>query len=292
MIHIGNRAKKNHIPIRHFSDPSAGSVFSENFSIRKLQEILQDQNMVQDFHRHDFFYLLALQTGSGTHEIDFIPYLISDYALFIVRPGQVHALTLNSGTGGYLVQFSSGYINAHTDALKQLSAQASRINHYHLQPEQGKQIIQLLDHTHQESKTKKANFELVIRANLGILLVTLLRQNETNQGYGHYTQERLEKFLDLLENNICSHKQVSQYAGLLNISAYQLNAITKNLLGKTSSALINEQLVLEAKRCLLATANQINQTAYYLGFDDVSYFIRFFKKHTGYTPEAFRQNFS
>lgn len=71
---------------------------------------------------------------------------------------------------------------------------------------------------------------------------------------------------------------------------YQLNSIAKSMLGKTCSALINAHMILEAKRNLLATANQINQIASHLGYEDVSYFIRFFKKHTGYSPEQFRQN--
>ncbi|HRW99910.1 MAG TPA: AraC family transcriptional regulator [Cyclobacteriaceae bacterium] len=50
-------------------------------------------------------------------------------------------------------------------------------------------------------------------------------------------------------------------------------------------------MLLEAKRYLLATSNQVNQIAFQLGYEDVSYFIRFFKKLTGNTPEAFRKNF-
>jgi AraC family transcriptional regulator, transcriptional activator of pobA len=42
---------------------------------------------------------------------------------------------------------------------------------------------------------------------------------------------------------------------------------------------------------LLATPNQIKDVADHLGYEDVSYFIRFFKKHTGHSPEAFRRNF-
>ncbi|WP_409994868.1 helix-turn-helix domain-containing protein [Chitinophaga pinensis] len=49
-------------------------------------------------------------------------------------------------------------------------------------------------------------------------------------------------------------------------------------------------MILEARRQLRATTEQINNIAFRLGYEDVSYFIRFFKKHTGYTPDAFRQN--
>ena len=82
-----------------------------------------------------------------------------------------------------------------------------------------------------------------------------------------------------------------EYASLLHLTPYQLNAITKETLGKTCSQVINERVIIEGKRYLLATADQVNQIADHLGYEDISYFIRFFKKHTGYSPQAFRENF-
>ena len=76
----------------------------------------------------------------------------------------------------------------------------------------------------------------------------------------------------------------------MNLSPYQLNEITKSAVGKTASELINDHIILEAKRYLLATPNQIKDIADMLGYEDVSYFIRFFKKHTGHSPESFRRN--
>ncbi|HRI26073.1 MAG TPA: AraC family transcriptional regulator, partial [Ferruginibacter sp.] len=102
---------------------------------------------------------------------------------------------------------------------------------------------------------------------------------------------RFEELLRLLETNISSKKNVSDYTALLNLSAYQLNSITKASVGKTVSELINEQIILEAKRYLLATSNQVKDIADQLGYEDPSYFIRFFKKQTGSSPEAFRNNF-
>ena len=77
----------------------------------------------------------------------------------------------------------------------------------------------------------------------------------------------------------------------MNLSSYQLNGITKTTVGKTASALIDEYILLEAKRYLLATASQVKEIADHLGYEDPSYFIRFFKKHTGLSPDAFRKNF-
>lgn len=94
----------------------------------------------------------------------------------------------------------------------------------------------------------------------------------------------------MLERDFASRKQASQYADLLNLTAYQLNSITKKTLGKTCSEVINDHIILEAKRLLIATSNQVNQIADQLGYEDPSYFIRFFKKHTGISPDAFRNH--
>jgi YesN/AraC family two-component response regulator len=133
----------------------------------------------------------------------------------------------------------------------------------------------------------------MIKANLTILLTKLARENacaKTGQDRTHL-QERLDQFRSLLAKHVVNYKQPSDYAEMLNISPYQLNAITKTTLGKTTSEAITDYIILESKRHLLGTSNQVNQVASLLGYEDVSYFIRYFKKHTGLSPEAFRQNF-
>jgi AraC-like DNA-binding protein len=156
-------------------------------------------------------------------------------------------------------------------------------------------LFSKLTYIHQEFAEKQEGYLEVIKASLGIFLIELVRQRQlAEQPTGKqrlYEQERLDELLELIETNIFKHKQVSDYAGLLNLSPYQLNAITKATTGKTCSELINEHVILETKRYLLSTSNQIAQIADLLGYEDISYFIRFFKKHTGYTPESFRQLF-
>lgn len=287
----GNKTK--HIPIRHITGPSKESDSAENFNIRKIGELLQNQPMIQESHRHDFFYMLALKMGSGHHNIDFVPYTIKDYLIFFMRPGQVHSLVLETNSKGYLIQFSNDFYAPQDHQAKQYLRSASNINYYPLNAESYQNITNLLDYIHQEYDTKQQNYEAVIKANMSILFIELIRQKNlcSSAKQNHYAQERLEEFLALLETHIFSHKKVSQYAELLNLSVYQLNTITKTMLDKTASELIIEQIILEAKRHLLATGNQINQIAHHMNYEDVSYFIRFFKKHTGHSPEAFRHNF-
>lgn len=132
----------------------------------------------------------------------------------------------------------------------------------------------------------------IVRAYLGAFLADLVLRAPTDEkasGANSYAQERLEELLELIETHVYDTKEVAAYAELMHLSTFQLNAIAKAGTGRTCSELITDQVILEAKRYLLATTDQVTQVADRLGYDDVSYFIRFFKKHTGHTPEGFRQ---
>lgn len=281
------------IPIRKFSAHHELAA-SENLTIRKVKALLNGKDFIQELHRHDFFFLLALENGKGDHEIDFTPYKVTNNSIFLLRPGQVHQLALKAGCMGYLVSFKTDFFSSLDRSLNQLLRKASARNFCQLDAARFKKMLAALDAIFNEYSEKQENYQEVIKANLQIFFLELLRQrrnvSSSSKKENTYRQERLEEFLELLESHIHTHKQVQQYADMLNLSVYQLNSITKVTLSKTPSELIDEQTVLEAKRQLIATSNQVSQIADHLGYSDVSYFIRFFKKHTGFSPEAFRSN--
>jgi AraC-like DNA-binding protein len=281
------------IPVRHISTTPEGENTAVSFNIRKVEDVLKGKDMTQELHRHDFFYVLVLRKGAGIHEIDFTSYEIADDTVFFIRPGQVHQLTLKAGSTGYLMAFNRDFYYTHDHASSQLLRKAGNVNLYQLDGIGIKKLLSILNYIWDEYTSQKEGYREVIKANLGILFIELVRQNtQTVPGkFDSHAAQRLQDFMELLEKHIYTSKQVSQYAGMLNLSSYQLNAITKEMLGKTGSEVINEYIILESKRYLLATSSQVNQIAYQLGYEDVSYFIRFFKKHTGHSPEAFRANF-
>ena len=283
----------NEIPLRKIRSQKEPA-FSESFSIRNIADVLAGRDMVQELHRHDFFFMLALEKGRGKHEIDFKPFEITGHSIFLMRPGQVHHLMLKAGSTGYLIGFQNDFLNSNDRTSSQLLREASKRNHYLVDRNRFKKMNDLLTDIFHEYTKKQNKYWDVIKAALSIFFIELIRSTDKPESITNvktlYAQERLDKFLELLENHISTHKKVSEYADMLNLSAYQLNAITKRTIGKKCSDLIDEQIILESKRYLLVTSNQVNQIAYQLGFEDVSYFIRFFKKHTGHTPDSFRNN--
>ncbi|QEC78633.1 helix-turn-helix domain-containing protein [Mucilaginibacter ginsenosidivorax] len=282
------------IPVRHISATQKEPDTTALFNIWALDELLAGTDMVQELHRHDFFYILALKNGSGHHDIDFTHYQICDNTIFFMRPGQVHQLVLKAGSTGYLMQFSAGFYFLNDKAADHVLRKAGSINHYRPGDKGFQKLFNSLAYILQEYTDRHLYYQETIRANMDIFFIGLIRLQPANavSSASMHTQAQLEKLLTLLDTHVFTHKQVAYYADMLNLSAYQLNIITTTTLGKTCSQVINEHIVLEAKRYLLATANQVNQIAGLLGYQDASYFIRFFKKHTGHSPEAFRHNFS
>lgn len=283
------------IPIRQISLPQQERPFPERFKIRRLEDIMGENDLVHDLHRHDFYFILALKKGKGTHDIDFTTYPVRDNSIFFLRPGQVHQLQLKAGSTGYLLEFNTEFYHPKGKPSNQRLRKASNKTYCELEVTRFEKLQAILASMLHEYTTKEEGYQDIIKSSLDIFFIEFVRQSPNPNGQptiaNPYLQERFEEFLELLDKHIATHKQVSQYTEIMNLSPYQLNEITKSSIGKTTSELINEHIILEAKRYLLATPNQVKDIADHLGYEDVSYFIRFFKKHSGYSPEVFRHNF-
>lgn len=281
------------IPIRSIRPPLASPL--DGFKLRSVEEVLSGHAMNQDLHRHDFYFLLAVRKGSGVHEIDFVKYPVKTNTVFLMRPGQVHKLQLRAGSTGYVLEFSKDFHFLSSGAGSELLRRAGHRSCCQLDKSGGDAFYATLQIMLEEFRAKKVGFEHVIRAQLEVLLVQYQRLRKIGPDSpvrgSSYQQEKLQAFLDAVEIHFATTRQAAAYADMVHLSPFQLNSITRKLLGKTVSQLIEDQVMLEAKRHLLATPNQVIQIADQLGFEDVSYFIRLFKKVTGHTPEAFRKNF-
>ncbi|MBS1604520.1 MAG: helix-turn-helix domain-containing protein [Bacteroidetes bacterium] len=282
------------IPVRRIAPTSNQQPTPGRISVRDLSVVLNGNELKHQLHKHDFYFILGIEHGAGFHEIDFTRYEIEGTAVFILRPGQVHQLQLSADSKGYLLEFDPSFYQPANPGTEQRWGKATGKNHCRPDGPGIQRLVSFLSQIFQEYEEKRDGYLDAINAYLDLFFIEYLRQSR-NEGprpaaASTYTQDRYEDFCRLLEENIKEVKNVSQYAGMLNLSAYQLNAITKSSVGKTAGDLINEQIVLEAKRCLLATPNQIKEIAWDLGFEDPSYFIRFFRKHTGDSPDSFRKN--
>jgi AraC family transcriptional regulator, transcriptional activator of pobA len=100
----------------------------------------------------------------------------------------------------------------------------------------------------------------------------------------------LRNFDELLLKHYLENKDVAFYAEKLHLTANHLSETIKGITGKPAKKRIEEMLLLEAKSLLKQTDMTIKEITYWLGFEDPSYFVKFFKAAEGVTPNAYRQN--
>ena len=140
---------------------------------------------------------------------------------------------------------------------------------------------------------ERINDDLLCRLYLNVLLIEIERINDFNEADNHSPLSRKHfitaRFKKSLEKNFLTIRKVSDYAEKLYISPTYLNDTVKEVTGQSASEIIQERLILEIKGELIQTESNINQIAFKLGFNDTSYFCRFFKKNTGVSPQTFRE---
>lgn len=103
------------------------------------------------------------------------------------------------------------------------------------------------------------------------------------------TRELFNRFMRELENRYRQSRDVSFYAELLNISPKYLNIVTQRITSHTTKTIIDQYVVLQIKQSLTTEEKSIKQLAWEYHFSDLSFFCRYFKQHTGMTPQQFRK---
>ena len=126
-----------------------------------------------------------------------------------------------------------------------------------------------------------------------LLLQLFLKVERDNPGIiknepAGYNSVILRNFQRLIEDNFKTIKLPKDYAGLLYITPNHLNALCKDYMGVSAGEVIRNRIILEAKRLLINFDLSVGDIAQELNFPDNSYFVKFFKKYTHTTPEAFR----
>lgn len=101
-------------------------------------------------------------------------------------------------------------------------------------------------------------------------------------------RELFNRFMMLQERDYKISRDVNYYAEQMNISSKYLTNIVNQVTGHTPKTIIDQYVILQLKMHLKRTTQSIKEMAWEFHFADVSFFCRYFKKHTGLTPQQIR----
>lgn len=244
-------------------------------------------------HGHSFYLLLYVSQGTGTHTIDLVTYELHPGSVFFVAPGQVHQWQLAADADGIVVFFEPSfyqlrYPERNLLALPYFDSQHPPVRYLPA----GNELAPLFEHLQREYQADFPNQAEVLRAYLALVLELATRHYpaapaSTEAGLA---QRQIRQFGALLNQYYRTQRSVREYAELLHLTANYLNALGRRVLGQTASDLIHARVVLEAQRLLTHSGLAVAQGADELGFEDPSYFGRYFRKYVGVSPEVFRQS--
>lgn len=103
------------------------------------------------------------------------------------------------------------------------------------------------------------------------------------------TRQLFNRFMMLVEHEYKKSRDVNYYAALLNITPKYLTTIVRQMTGQTPKRIIDHYTVLQLRLCLQNSELSVKQIAWEFNFSDVSFFCRFFKRHTGVSPMQMRE---
>jgi AraC family transcriptional activator of pobA len=251
------------------------------FVIERIDTKVEEYDQILEPHRHGYYAIAVCLEGESTHMVDFERIDLHEKDIMMIVPGQVHhPIGIHKGSG-WLIAFCADFL-AGLPVSPPLAA-TPKINLAAADFAQVLAIIQLME---KESMERAPQYAAVLQHFISVL-ITLIKRH-TSPANAQSGPTLLFRFRELLATHFMEWTKPTQYAGALHISADHLNEVVKQHTAQTASAIITERRILEAKRLLLHAKESIKEIAWYLQFNEVSYFNKYFKQHTGYTPASFR----
>lgn len=265
----------------------------DEFLVVPFGELNQQSKLVWP-HKHNYYEIVWIKEGRSKHIIDDHTIDLFSDIIFFMSPGQVHVFEEYDSVKGDCLMFTEEFfiLNfTNKEALQKLSFlnNSFKLPYIELNKETKELLAPVLKLLYTEFMRPDCS-GLVLSSLLYVFLNGMQRnydhQKEMHNALGQV--DVFTKFKELVGQCFKTEKTVSYYAQKLFVTPHQLNKIVKNIAGSTTTEIIHQRTMLEAKRMLVHTQLPIGQIADQLGFKDFSYFSRQFKKHNAITPDKYR----
>jgi len=286
-----------HKDIKTYAFLEMAQQFSD-FALKHMDDIYRSTNGAPDVpHRHDYYTIIFIEKGEGTHFVDFTEYKIEDRTLYFIQPGQMHQVIFTSEPVGWVITFTEQFLIANSIPEKMIN-DIYLFNDFGQSPplsinEQDLPIYKSL--TEQMSYFATSLETYTLEAVGSLVKLFLIQSNNhcslkksNNPQLIETSNHILRTFKQSLNKGYSKSHMVSDYADELAVTADYLNKTVKNLTGKSAKEHIQSKLITEAKRSLLFSNISNKELSYELGFEESAHFNNFFKKFTGQTPSEFR----
>jgi AraC-like DNA-binding protein len=269
----------------------------EHLKMAPFSDIACSLTEFDEMHRHRYFEILFLLNGSGIHYIDLEQYTYQGPVVFILSPGQVHKIEQHNPSGGFIIRFLPTLFNNESEffdyVLDTCLFDCVTLRPVITVPGNNSVILaDLFTKLFEEYQAQQADADKLITSWLKIIITHINRIKRSTQGPSisisdpHYALFRLYRIE--VQKFFRKEHSIQFYANRLNTPARNLNTVCRKFSSKSAGEFIQERILLEAQRALYHNTQTVKEISFELGFDDPAYFTRFFKKHTGLSPQEYK----
>jgi len=247
---------------------------------------------IQPHQHRGLFQILFVLRGSVEVQADGRAEKVKVPCALSMPPAVVHALKFRPGTQGYILTISEAMLpRSDRGGLVEALFVQPRVISFAKVPQRARPIAALLGQIMTEMREQAPERAAMQQWLVSAALLLIARQLATapDEGRRGLQQRELSRLRGLVEAHFLEHWKVGDYAAAMGMTEARLNRLARAVTGKSVFELIQDRLMLEARRKLIYVAAPISLLAYELGFEDPAYFSRCFKNHFGVTPSAFRR---
>ncbi|MEI7676838.1 MAG: helix-turn-helix domain-containing protein [Bacteroidales bacterium] len=251
-------------------------------------------------HRTNFYHIFLFENCQPTHFVDFEPISVEPYSLLFINKDRIHQFDQLLKYEGNILIFTDDFFCTSESDTKYLRS-SILFNDLADEPTiklnkaSFEKYITICDSITEELSLPADKSKPILLKNLLHNFLLLAEREKNKQGFAELKKgadlDYTIFFRDLLESNYTQLKSVNDYAKLIFVSEKRLGQATAKVLGKSPKEIINDRILLEAKRLLVHTNLSIKEIGQGLGFEDPAYFVRYFKKNAESTPVEFRESY-
>lgn len=270
-----------------------------HFNVFALEPFVGDKAPTVPYKRRDYYKIMLVTGNSKVHFADKVVE-VKQQALSFSNPMIPYKWEhLDQVRNGFFCVFNHHFFHHYGDLSQYAVFQPNGTHIFELTDEQVEKVQVIFERMFEEINSEYVHKYDVLRTLVFELLHFAMKMQPSavlDKQVVHASQRIATLFLELLERQFPideNHQTVklraaSDFAQQLNIHVNHLNRALKEVTEKTTSQMIAERILQEAKVLLKHSSWNVSEIAYALGFTEVTHFNNFFKKHTAMSPLKFR----
>lgn len=244
--------------------------------------------------------ILICRKGKATVNINYKEWHLHEGAVITVFPNDVVELKVKSEASLFDVEM----LKYNASLLREASLQLEQTVYSSLREDRCRQdtsvVTNIIDSMFALLKVYFNQSECICISQLVLLLLKAffvgfheylqrnLQNRPDDEVKSYRVRELFNRFMMLMERDYKLSRDVNYYADLMHITSKYLTNIVRQVAGHTPKTIIDQYVILQLKMQLQRSSQSIKEIAWEYHFTDVSFFCRYFKKHTGLTPQQMR----